>query len=158
MKENVVKAFQTLGFTLEKKDDSLYCFTYEEMSMMLSLDEEYKIMSIHIPCVMERSDAEDELAFYNIINELNSRKAFVKAIDVNGTLWLSYDRDMFNISQEDLQRTITRMILCLESTMSFFLDMYTEINNGKDILEIQELDDNALDDTSDYDIIDNDES
>lgn len=48
---------------------------------------------------------------------------------------------MFNISNEDLPRTITRMIMGLESIMADFLDIYKDMNNGKDIFDPQEIDD-----------------
>lgn len=154
MKDQVLKAFQALGFTLEDRGDSLYDFTYEEMSLLLFIDEEYKFISIHIPCVIELSEVEDELAFYKMMSELNSKKRLVKALCVDDSLWFSNERDMFNISNEDLPRTITRMIIGLESIMADFLDIYKDMNNGKDIFDTQEIDDDNNENGQCDDIID----
>ena len=117
MKEKVLEALKALGFELEESERNCYEFQYENLYLLYLYNEnDEDFMSIACPCSIKKEEI-GELAYYQLMDKVNSTMKYIKANDMNDRIWLFYERDICN--EEDLEETLNRIILSLEAGFNF---------------------------------------
>lgn len=127
MKEKILNALVALGFDLEQLDDFGYGFQYEGTNFIwMPNNDDECFLNIAIPAILEKGDADDK-DFYELMNMLNSNMKYVKANTFGDSLWLFYERDVYD-ENEDLERILTRMIVHLDGSLMLFRKAIREAN------------------------------
>ena len=111
MKEEILAAFKHLGFDLEEAGEIGYRFQYEGWYFLLLEEEDEDFINIALPESFSK-DGVGEQSFYKVMNLVNTKLKYVKAYEVNDSLWLFYEREI--IGEEDMEKVIRRMIIHLE--------------------------------------------
>lgn len=116
MNEKIKDAFAALGFQLDEVDETNYHFTYEGLHYLwiTSADEEF--LNIVVPNAGDKA-AMDELAFYQLMDHINSTLKYVKANAFDDEMWLFYEREL--IGEEDFEDLLRHMIVHLEHAFRF---------------------------------------
>lgn len=127
MKEKILNALVTLGFDLEQLDDFGYGFQYEGTNFIwMPNDNDESFLNIAIPAILEKGDTDDK-NFFELMNMLNSNMKYIKANTLADSLWLFYERDVYD-ENEDLERILTRMIVHLHGSLMEFRKAICEAN------------------------------
>lgn len=127
MKEKILNALVALGFDLEQLDDFGYGFQYEGTNFIwMPNDHDVSFLNIAIPAILEKGDTDDN-NFYELMNMLNSNMKYIKANTLGDSLWLFYERDVYD-ENEDLERILTRMIVHLHGSLMEFRKAICEAN------------------------------
>lgn len=130
MKEKVLEAFAELGFELSSKGDFALGFDYEDIHMLyLPQAEDESFLNISIPGIYDLKE-ENPMVFIDLMNRINTNLKYVKAYGCGDSLWLFYERELFD--DEDLPKVISRMILRLECALDFSRNALAEIKAGED--------------------------
>lgn len=117
MKEKVIEALKALGFKPEKLEGNCYEFQYENLCLLYLYNEnDEDFMSIACPCSIKKEEI-GELAYYQLMDKVNSTMKYIKANDMNDRIWLFYECDICN--EEDLEETLNHIILSLEAGFIF---------------------------------------
>lgn len=152
MKKKIMQAFKALGFRLEKFDDDSYSLMYEGTKLLwMQMDDDDDFLLIIVPLNKDVSGF-DELEFYKTIDRFNGMIKYIKAATVSGTLWLRYERELFDDDPETLESILTSMVVRLDSSLSLFYKMLSDLEEEDD-----EDSDNVpllIDDVDDIDDID----
>lgn len=145
MTEKILNTLVNLGFELEKLEDVGYGFQYEGINYiwMPGISDE-TFLNIGIPTIMEKSDV-DEATFYQLINQVNSVLKYVKANTIGDSLWLFYERELYD-EHEDIEGIISRMIVCLEASLVMFRMLAQKVTGSMDDETEEDDDDNGSDD------------
>lgn len=111
MKEKVLEALVNLGFQLEQSEIG-YMFDYEGMHYLyMPNDSDESFLSISIPMFYHHD--EDNTAVCCILTEfLNSELKYLKVYTMADSLWLFYERYLFD--DDNLEQIIPHMILSLD--------------------------------------------
>jgi len=154
MKEKILNALVALGFDLEQLDDFGYGFQYEGTNFIwMPNDNDESFLNIAIPAILEKGDTDDS-NFYELMNMLNSNMKYIKANTFGDSLWLFYERDVYD-ENEDLERILTRMIVHLHGSLMEFRKAIWEAN--KDSKDDSDNDDTQVIDTEIVEENNNDE-
>lgn len=118
MKEKILEAFSELGFKLEQTESGSYTFRYEGTTFLyLYNEDDESFLSLAIPCICEYEEGKASRLFL-LTEKINSTLKYVKAYNINDSVWLFYERELLN-EEEDLKMTISRMVLHLDSGYAF---------------------------------------
>lgn len=111
MKEKVLETLVNLGFQLEQSEIG-YMFDYEGMHYLyMPNDGDEAFLSISIPMFYHHD--EDNTAVCCVLTEcLNSELKYLKVYTMADSLWLFYERNLFD--NDDLEMIIPHMILSLD--------------------------------------------
>lgn len=139
MKEKILNAFKNLGFEMEKMGELGYSFDYEGLHYLWMNNDDEEFLSITIPAVFDKSDAE-ELEFYQVIDKLNSTLKYVKVNELSNSMWLFYEREL--IGEENFEELLPKMILHLEHALRFLRSGGEDTNRGNDEAETNSDDHN----------------
>lgn len=121
-KEQVMGVLKKVGFQLEEVEGWGYNFSYEGRNFLyIPNDEDPRFLNICMPRVRYYEEGGDLLDYYKFISRLNATFKYVKAYDLQNTVWLFYEREVFD--NEDLEQVVIRMILHLEADMAMALQM-----------------------------------
>lgn len=142
MKEKVLEAFTKLGFKFDKLENVGYGFYYEGINFLFIPNEnDNTFLTISVPGVYDL-DEDNPVAFFDLMNKINTNLKYIKAYEMNKSVWLFYERELFE--DEDLETVISRIILHLESAFMFSLNILESIksddeeNEEKDIIVEQD--------------------
>lgn len=128
MKEKVLEAFAELGFELTPMEELGFGFDYENIHMLfLPQANDDDFLNISIPGIYDMEE-ENPIAFLDLMNRVNSTLKYVKAYAGGDSLWLFYEREL--LGDEDLPMVISRMILHLESALTFARNALVEMKEG----------------------------
>ena len=117
MKEKILDAFKALGFEMEDMEGLGYGFQYEGKHFLYMYNEDDEdFLNIALPAVLDMDD-ENNVGFYQVMDKLNGTLKYVKAYTLNDSMWLFYERELFD--DEDLKQILSRMILHLEAALMF---------------------------------------
>lgn len=117
MKEKILDAFKALGFDMEEMEGLGYGFDYEGRHYLYIYNKDDEdFLNIALPAVLDIDD-ENNVAFYQVMDKINSTLKYVKANKLNDSMWLFYERELFG--GEDLNQIVSRMILHLEAGFMF---------------------------------------
>lgn len=136
MKEKVLNAFMSHGFSLDDLGELGYGFRYEGIRYLWLANVDSDLFSICIPAVLDK-DNEHELSFYQVMDKINASLKFVKANEVGESMWLFYEREM--LDNEDFENLIPRIILHLEHAYHIVCD--ADSNNQSESNEEEVLTD-----------------
>ena len=113
MKEKILDAFKALGFEMEDMEGLGYGFEYEGKHFLYMYNEDDEdFLNLALPAVLDIDD-ENNVAFYQVMDKINGTLKYVKANKLNDSMWLFYERELFD--GEDLKQILSRMILHLEA-------------------------------------------
>ena len=127
MKEKILDAFKALGFEMEELEGFGYGFEYEGKHFLYMYNEDDEdFLNLALPAVLDIDD-ENNVAFYQVMDKINGTLKYVKANKLNDSMWLFYERELFD--GEDLKQILSRMILHLEAAMSFYRNAMANIKN-----------------------------
>lgn len=147
MKEKILNALVALGFDLEQLDDFGYGFQYEGTNFIwMPNDNDESFLNIAIPAILEKGDTDDS-NFYELMNMLNSNMKYIKANTFGDSLWLFYERDVYD-GNEDFERILTRMIVHLHGSLMEFRKAIYEANK-----ESSDDSDNDVSEAIDSDVV-----
>lgn len=139
MKENILIAFQNLGFIMQEIGTIGYAFTYEDINFIWLTDEDESFLNVAIPAVIGKKGV-DELDFYQALDKINSTLKYIKANELNDSIWLFYEREMFE--NDDFETVLKHGIYHLEHAFNFIHDGSSDdephINPSSDIKLIDE--------------------
>jgi len=148
MKEKILAAFEELGFKLDEVDSTGYSFRYESANMLWlwSADDE-DFLNIALPGIYGDEGAEAS-HLCALSERITSTLKFVKAYIVADTVWLFYEREL--MGGEDIPLLLSRMILRLESALTFahqaIKEMEEETGIGDEDEDVETVADEATDD------------
>ena len=147
MKKNVLEAFRKLGFKLDGAEDFGYAFTYEGTNFLyMPNDDDEDFLNISVPGVYEYDDTQPDF-IHKLAGKINSTVKYVKAYSFGNSLWLFYERELFE--GEELPQVISRMILHLEASLLFARQCMAEEagkNNGEEKSAEEEIENETEDD------------
>ena len=125
MKEKVFKALTKLGFKPEPVEDCGYCFGYEGMKLLyIHNEDDEDFLNISLPGIY--SIEEGKMAQYCALAEkLNSALKYVKAYAFGDSMWLTYERKLFD--GENLEKNLLHIILSMEGAHLFALKAIADI-------------------------------
>lgn len=127
MKKKIMQAFKTLGFKLEQYDDDSFGLKYEGTKFLWTPDDDDEdFLHITVPSFFDESKI-DELSYLKTIDRFNATVKYVKANSVSGTLWLSYERELFDDDPETLESILTSMVIRLDASLKMLNKMLTEL-------------------------------
>ncbi len=127
MKEKLLEAFDSLGFKLEDEGNGGYGFTYEGLNLLLLYNEDdTDFLNIALPGIFEAEDGK-VLQVCALMEKINSTLKYVKAYLFGNSVWMFYERELFD--GEDLPLVISRMILRLEAGLQFARKTIAEIED-----------------------------
>lgn len=126
MKKKIMQAFKTLGFRLEKFDDDGYGLKYEGTKYLWTPSEDEDFLLITAPSFFDASEV-DELSFLKTIDKFNATIKYVKANAANGTLWVNYERELFDDDPETLESILTSMVVRLDASLKVLNQMLSEL-------------------------------
>lgn len=108
MKEKIFETLNAMGFNLTEVDTFGYAFKYEGVNFLYMYNEDdEKFLNLSIPCIHDL-DKEDVIKYYALCDKINSTLKYVKAYTLNDSLWLFYERELFE--NDDLEELLSRMI------------------------------------------------
>lgn len=153
MKEKVLKALLNLGFQLEQSEIG-YMFDYEGMHYLyMPNDSDEAFLSISIPMFYHHN--EDNTAVCCILAEsLNSELKYLKVYTLGDSLWLFYERYVFD--DDDLEQLIPHMILSLDGGLKLARKRADKIE--ADFANDDEKDDTVEVETNDIEVVDDNEN
>lgn len=158
MKEKILEAFKELGFQLEDMEDLGYGFRYEGKHFLyMKSENDPDFLNITIPAVMDIDD-KDDINFYKMMDQVNGTLKYVKAYELNDSMWLFYEREL--IGEEDLKAVLKNMILRLDNGYNFLNKNMSDTeedndnendNDNIDITAIEEPDEDTASEVVDED-------
>lgn len=129
MKEKIMEAFAELGFQLERMGDFGYGFSYEGTNFIYLSNDDDDFLNISVPGIYDLEDGPPS-TFIELMNKINSTLKYIKAYDLEQSIWLFYEREL--LGDEDLPKVISRMILHLEVGLMFSRKTIAEIKSNVD--------------------------
>lgn len=129
MKEKIMEAFAELGFQLEQMGDFGYGFSYEGTNFIYLSNDDDDFLNISVPGIYDLEDGSPS-TFIELMNKINSTLKYIKAYDLEQSIWLFYEREL--LGDEDLPKVISRMILHLEVGLMFSRKTIAEIKSNAD--------------------------
>ncbi len=129
MKEKIMEAFAELGFQLEQMGDFGYGFSYEGTNFIYLSNDDDDFLNISVPGIYDLEDGPPS-TFIELMNKINSTLKYIKAYDLEQSIWLFYEREL--LGDEDLPKVISRMILHLEVGLMFSRKTIAEIKSNAD--------------------------
>ena len=129
MKEKIMEAFAELGFQLEQMGDFGYGFSYEGTNFIYLSNDDDDFLNISVPGIYDLEDGPPS-TFIELMNKINSTLKYIKAYDLEQSIWLFYEREL--LGDEDLPKVISRMILHLEVGLMFSRKNIAEIKSNAD--------------------------
>lgn len=130
IKDEILDAFDALGFKMEPIDDFGYGFDYEGSNYLyLPSDNDEDFVNVCIPGIYELEEGEDML-YYKLVDKINSSMKYVKSYKYGGRVWLFYEREL--IGGEDLMMLLSHMILSLEASYNFARKAMAELKASDD--------------------------
>lgn len=122
-----MEAFDSLGFKLEEEENLGYSFTYEGLNLLFIYNEDdTDFLNIALPSIFEAEEGK-VLQVCTLMEKINSTLKYVKAYLFGNSVWMFYERELFD--GEDLPLLISRMILRLEAGLQFARKTIVEIEN-----------------------------
>lgn len=144
MREKVLDAFKALGFELEHDEACCYGFHYENLFFLYLYNEnDEDFLTIACPCSIGNEDI-DELAYYQLMDKVNSTMKYVKANTMNGNIWLFYERDLCN--EANLKDMLTHIVMSLEAAYIF---LHRELEALKGDADTENTDSEITDEADD---------
>ena len=129
MKENILVAFENLGFNLEDNESLGYSFNYEGINYLYMYNEDDEdFLNISVPGIYDLEEDNKE-KYEELKEKINSTLKYVKAYTLGKGLWLFYERNL--LGNEDLEEVIRHMILHLAAALMFARDSIEKIDNGE---------------------------
>lgn len=129
MKENILAAFENLGFNLEDNESLGYSFNYEGINYLYMYNEDDEdFLNISVPGIYDLEEDNKE-KYEELKEKINSTLKYVKAYTLGKGLWLFYERNL--LGNEDLEEVIRHMILHLAAALMFARDSIEKIDNGE---------------------------
>lgn len=142
MKEKVLEALHNLGFKPEYTENVGYTFSYENISLLYMYnDNDGDFLNIAVPGILEYEE-EDTLQFCALMEKINSTLKYIKAYILGGSMWLFYERELFE--NDDLEEIISHMILHLEGGLFFARKAMLELEGEKDETAVEEATDDSV--------------
>lgn len=116
--EIIVKTLKELGFDPVQCEDIGYCFEMEGINMMfVNDDDDEKLMRVAVPSIFEVSD-ENRCLVPGMLNAINTNLKYIKAIEVNDSIWLLFEH--FLVKYDSLDEVLTCMIYSLQQAFLRF--------------------------------------
>lgn len=132
MKEKILNAMKSLGFLIKEDKEFCYCFRYEGKPFQLQFNEEdEEFLAILLKTTVSVDD-ENDVGFYQFMNKINGVMKFVKAKMDNGSMWLSYEREL--LGDEDLMQMLANMIFHLNDGFDFLYRLTPMIEKYSDAI------------------------
>ena len=164
MKEKILEAFRELGFKLEEEEGMGYSFNFEGMHLLYMYNEnDEEFLNIALPCIFEVEESR-MLLICALLERINSSLKYIKAYMLGNSVWLFYERELFEQQESDgqlsgdvnnLMKVIPLMILHLESALAFARKAMVEIEN--DMADSRSDDDDAAEEIVAEEITDDNE-
>lgn len=149
MKEQILQAFDELGFKMNPVEEVGYEFNYEGSTFLYMVNEDEDFLNIAIPGILEINEERKDVC-HELMDKINSNIKYIKAFNMGNSIWLSYEREL--LGGEDLKLLLSRMIYHLEAAL-FFMRGNDDTGN-----ENQEDDEGVVtDDASENILMDNKE-
>lgn len=135
------------GFDLVPMEGKYYAFKYEDIGMVWFPNDEYPhFLNITVPMVFEEGKI-SELDYYKLIDVLNAKMLYVKAVSLQGHIWFCYERELLD-EEEDLEKVITSIILRLAQSYNDFSKLTSEsLKDSDDGVDTED----DMDDVDDFD-------
>ena len=144
MKEKILEAFQALGFQLEEMEELGYGFHYEGKNFLyMKSENDPDFLAITLPAVRDNDDR-DDIDFYKAMDTINGTLKYIKAYELNDSIWLFYEREL--MGEEDLKLVLTKMILHLDRGYNILHSSASNTDGDSD----DESDNENADDTENH--------
>lgn len=119
----IVKTLKELGFEPQKYDDLGYVFDMEGIHILYIGDEDTpSFIRFAVPSIFDITD-ENRAEITGIMYELTKELKYVKAFDINDSVWISYEHCL--VSPEELETLVAHIIYSLQHSLVYFNDKLT---------------------------------
>lgn len=146
MEEKILAAFKELGFQLEDMEDLGYGFRYEGKHFLyMKSENDPEFLNITVPAVIDIDD-KDDINFYKMMDQVNGTLKYVKAYELNDSMWLFYEREL--TGDEDLKKVLKNMILRLDNGYNFLnKNMSDAVEDNDNVNKDEDDSDNDIENT-----------
>lgn len=131
MKQEILDALKSLGFKVnDLGENGFYGFRYECNNLMYMYNEhDEDFLNIAAPFVQE-IDLDDELLYYQLMDNINSKLKYVKAYRVENDIWLFVEHEL--METDNLNAVLMSMIAHLDMGVTIFHDALAKIEADED--------------------------
>lgn len=154
MKEKIFKAFEELGFKLNKIENGTYSFQYEGSCYLFTPNKENEnFIQISAPYVSELTEEKVDFDLCHLANKLNIDLSYTKAYVFLYGLWISHEQNVEG-RENELKDLIALSILYIDSTINYTRDLllkgYPNLDEEEDGEEEEEEDEDIADMMDEY--------
>ena len=134
MKQKILDALRSLGFKVnDLGENGFYGFRYESNNLMYMYNEhDEDFLNIAAPFVQE-IDPDNELLYYQLMDNINSKLKYVKAYRMENDVWLFVEHEL--METDDLNAILMSMIAHLDMGVTIFHDALAKIEADEDVDE-----------------------
>lgn len=134
MKQKILDALKSLGFKVnDLGENGFYGFRYESNNLMYMYNEhDEDFLNIAAPFVQE-IDPDNELLYYQLMDNINSKLKYVKAYRMENDVWLFVEHEL--METDDLNTVLMSMIAHLDMGVTIFHDALAKIEADEDVDE-----------------------
>ena len=134
MKQKILDALRSLGFKVnDLGENGFYGFRYESNNLMYMYNEhDEDFLNIAAPFVQE-IDPDNELLYYQLMDNINSKLKYVKAYRMENDVWLFVEHEL--METDDLNTVLMSMIAHLDMGVTIFHDALAKIEADEDVDE-----------------------
>ena len=134
MKRKILDALKSLGFKVnDLGENGFYGFRYESNNLMYMYNEhDEDFLNIAAPFVQE-IDPDNELLYYQLMDNINSKLKYVKAYRMENDVWLFVEHEL--METDDLNAILMSMIAHLDMGVTIFHDALAKIEADEDVDE-----------------------
>ena len=134
MKQKILDALKSLGFKVnDLGENGFYGFRYESNNLMYMYNEhDDDFLNIAAPFVQE-IDPDNELLYYQLMDNINSKLKYVKAYRMENDVWLFVEHEL--METDDLNTVLMSMIAHLDMGVTIFHDALARIEADEDVDE-----------------------
>jgi len=134
MKQKILDALKSLGFKVnDLGENGFYGFRYESNNLMYMYNEhDEDFLNIAAPFVQE-IDPDNELLYYQLMDNINSKLKYVKAYRMENDVWLFVEHEL--METDDLNAILMSMIAHLDMGVTIFHDALAKIEADEDVDE-----------------------
>lgn len=131
MKQKILDALKSLGFKVnDLGENGFYGFRYECNNFMYMYNEhDEDFLNIAAPFVQE-IDPDNELLYYQLMDNINSKLKYVKAYRMENDVWLFVEHEL--METDDLNTVLMSMIAHLDMGVTIFHDALAKIEADED--------------------------
>lgn len=131
MKQKILDALKSLGFKVnDLGENGFYGFRYESNNLMYMYNEhDEDFLNIAAPFVQE-IDPDNELLYYQLMDNINSKLKYVKAYRMENDVWLFVEHEL--METDDLNAVLMSMIAQLDMGVTIFHDALAKIEADED--------------------------